>query len=92
LVILRRIHDAGYMTKNDFWAAYKKELDRLLAIIGGSGGNFYLTQAARVSKRFARALIISTLEGQTLHRDAFQLLGFSKFATFRELGNRLGIM
>jgi Zn-dependent peptidase ImmA (M78 family) len=92
LVILRRIHDAGYITKNDFWAAYKEELDRLLAIIRGGGGNFYLTQAARVSKRFARALIVSTLEGQTLHRDAFRLLGFSKFATFRELGNRLGIM
>jgi Zn-dependent peptidase ImmA (M78 family) len=92
LVILRRIHDAGFITKDDFRTAYKEELDRLLAIIRGGGGNFYLTQAARVSKRFAKALIISTLEGQTLHRDAFQLLGFSKFATFRELGNRLGIM
>jgi Zn-dependent peptidase ImmA (M78 family) len=92
LVILRRIHDAGYITKDYFRVAYKEELDRLLAIIRSSGGNFYLTQAARISKRFARALIINTLEGQTLHRDAFQLLGFSKIATFRELGSRLGVI
>ncbi|MGH9905606.1 MAG: ImmA/IrrE family metallo-endopeptidase, partial [Pyrinomonadaceae bacterium] len=58
LVILRRIHDAGGLTKEDFWSEYEKELKRLLAISRGSGGNFYLTQAARVSKRFARALVI----------------------------------
>lgn len=91
LVILRRIHDAGHLTQDELWAAYRQELARLLAIPRGSGGNFYLTQAARVSKRFARALVSSTLEGQTLHRDAFRLLGFSKLATFQELGHSLGI-
>jgi len=91
LVVLRRIHDAGYITHDELWAAYQLELARLRAIPKGSGGNFYLTQAARVSKSFARALISSTLEGQTPHRDAFQLLGFSKLATFRELGARLGV-
>ena len=71
LVILRRIHDAGGLTREEFWREYEEELQSLLAISRGSGGNFYLTKAARVSKRFARALVISTLEGQTLHRDAF---------------------
>jgi len=92
LVILRRIHDAGGLTKEEFWREYDKELRRLLAISKGSGGNFYLTQAARVSKRFARALVISTLEGQTLHRDAFRMLGFAKFDTFQKLGRSLGVM
>jgi len=92
LVIIRRIHDLGFLTYDEFTAEYHAELERLLAIMKGRGGNFYLTQKARISKRFARALIISTLEGQTLHRDAFQLLGFSKFATFREFGSRLGVL
>jgi Zn-dependent peptidase ImmA (M78 family) len=92
LVILRRIHDAGHLTQDELWTAYREELERLQAIPRGSGGNFYWTQAARVSKRFARALVVSTLEGQTLHRDAFRLLSFSKLATFRELGHSVGVV
>jgi Zn-dependent peptidase ImmA (M78 family) len=92
LVILRRIHDAGFIPHDEFWAAFNDEMARLLDIVRTSGGNYYWTQAARVSKRFAKALIISTLEGQTLHRDAFRLLGFSKLSTFRELGSKLRIM
>jgi len=91
LVVLRRIHDAGGITKEKFWQAYHEELERLMSLPSGSGGNFYLTQAARVSKRFARALVTSTLEGQTLHRDAFRMLGFSKLETFRDLGRSLGV-
>jgi Zn-dependent peptidase ImmA (M78 family) len=92
LVILRRIQDVGGRSREEIWRAYQEELERLRAIQRTSGGNFYLTQAARVSKRFARALVASTLEGQTLHRDAFRLLGFSKLSTFRELGHSLGVL
>ncbi len=92
LVILRRIHDVGGLTREQFWQEYEKELERRRLIRRGSGGNFYLTQAARVSKRFARALIVSTLEGQTLYRDAFRMLGFSKLATFHDLGRSLGVI
>ncbi len=92
LVILRRIHDAGGLTREEFWREYERELKRLLAISKKSGGNFYLTQAARVSKRFARALVVSTLEGQTLHRDAFRMLGFAKLEPFQKLGRSLGVM
>lgn len=91
LVVIRRLHDVGALSRETMWRAYEAELERLLAIEREPGGNFYLTQAARVSKRFARALVVSTLEGQTLHRDAFRLLGFSKLETFRELGQRLGV-
>jgi Zn-dependent peptidase ImmA (M78 family) len=92
LVILRRMFDAAFFTYKEFSSLYNDELERLLNIKKGSGGDYYRSQPARVSRRFARALILSTLEGQTLHRDAFQLLGVKKLATFRELGDRLGIM
>jgi Zn-dependent peptidase ImmA (M78 family) len=91
LVILRRLHEAGLMDRDRMWQAYEEELARLRAIPRSSGGDFYLMQAVRVGQRFARALVVSTLEGQTLHRDAFRLLGFSKFETFRELGRNLGV-
>jgi Zn-dependent peptidase ImmA (M78 family) len=92
LVVLRRIHDAGGITRERLREAYAAELERLQRVPRGSGGNFYLTQGARIGKRFARALVTSTLEGQTLYRDAFHLLGFSKVATFNELGHSLGIV
>ena len=91
LVALRRVHDIGGLTRDEFWRAYRDELDRRGSVEKDSGGDFYLTQAARVSKRFARALVVSTLEGRTLYADAFRLLGFSKMATFHELGHSLGV-
>ncbi len=92
LVILRRMHDAGGLTREQLRREYDRELARLLALERrGGGGNFYLTQAARVSKRFARALVISTLEGETLYRNAFRLLGFAKHETFVKLGASLGV-
>lgn len=91
LVILRRLHDAGFLGRQEMWAAYEEERDRLLDIPRGSGGNFYATEVARVSERFARAVVTSTFEGQTLYQDAFRMFGFSKLKTFQELGRRLGV-
>lgn len=92
LVVLRRMLDAGALSRAAFREAYDHELARLLTISRGTGGNFYLSQAARVSKRFARALVTSTLEGNTLYRDAFRLLGVRKLATFEELGRSVGAL
>lgn len=94
LVVLRRIRDAGHLTAEQYRSAYTAELDRVLGILAegiSSGGNFYNTQTVRVSRRFARAVISSTLEGQTLYRDALQMLGIKKLSTFQELSHRLGI-
>lgn len=91
LVVLRRLLDAGRLDRAAFFNAYRDELERLrtLAVASTGGGDFYRTTAARVSKRFARALVESTLEGRTLYRDAFRMLGISKTNTFNEFGRSL---
>jgi Zn-dependent peptidase ImmA (M78 family) len=95
LVVLRRLYDTGELGADAYRQRYAAELDRVLTLIeartAGSGGNFYNTQPARTSRRFARALVASTLEGQTLYRDAFQMLGFKKRSTFDALAERLGV-
>jgi Zn-dependent peptidase ImmA (M78 family) len=93
LVVLRRVRDAGFVSADEYPTLYRAELQRVLGLIGerGSGGNFYNTLPVRVSKRFARALLADTLEGRTLYRDAFQMLGFKKLSTFRELSEKLGV-
>jgi Zn-dependent peptidase ImmA (M78 family)/transcriptional regulator with XRE-family HTH domain len=90
-VILRRLHDLGGLTQDQLREVYEHELKRLRSIRKSSGGDFYRTQGTRLGRRFARALVISTLEGETLQQDAFRLLGFSKLTTLRQLGHRLGL-
>jgi len=91
LVILRRMHDVGTLRGDRYWAAYEAEAQRLQSFPRSSGGDFYLTLGARVSKRFARAIVVSTLEGRSSFTEAFRLLGFKKMATFHELGRELGV-
>jgi Zn-dependent peptidase ImmA (M78 family)/transcriptional regulator with XRE-family HTH domain len=93
LVVLRRMLDVGWLDRNAFWGAYRAEESRLKTLAEGKsagGGDFYRTTVARVSKRFAQTLVASTLEGRTLYRDAFRMLGIAKPGTFNELGRTLG--
>jgi Zn-dependent peptidase ImmA (M78 family) len=85
LVILRRLLDAARLSKPEFFRAYQEEVARIAAIAKGAGGDFYRTTIARVSRRFARALFECTLEGRTLYRDAFRMLGITKTETFNEV-------
>ncbi|MGN6692250.1 MAG: ImmA/IrrE family metallo-endopeptidase [Sphingopyxis sp.] len=94
LVILRRLLDANWLTRDQFntaWAAERARL-REIAERSGGGGNFYRTTLSRVSRRFARALVESTLEGQTLYRDAFRMLGVAKTETFNNIGHEVGVL
>lgn len=93
LVILRRLLDAGWLNRERFDTAWAQENERLRKLAhAGSGGDFYRTTVARVGRRFARALVVSTLEGQTLYRDAFRMLGVRKTETFNNLGREAGVM
>ena len=90
LVVLRRLFDAGFISRKDFGRACREEVARRpVGDSGKDGGDFYGTQPVRVSRRFARALVVSTLEGRTLYRDAFNLLGIGGERTFRRLAETL---
>lgn len=93
LVILRRLLDVGALSRAAFEAAWGQERARLLALMAKrpGGGNFHRATVSRVGRRFARALVESTLEGQTLYRDAFRMLGVAKTATFDQIGREVGV-
>ncbi len=95
LVILRRLFDGGHIDLGTFRQVYEEELERVLAFErkakGKGGGAFFRALGTRVSKRFAVSIIASALEGQTLFRDAYAMLGISKAKTFRKLAGELGI-
>jgi len=93
LVVLRRIADAGGLTRVQFLAATEAELERLSSLRRTSGGgDFYATTTARCGKRFARAVVSSTWEGRASFTEAARLLGFHKMNTLRELGVSLGVL
>ncbi|MBT1633287.1 ImmA/IrrE family metallo-endopeptidase [Curtobacterium flaccumfaciens] len=94
LVVLSRVFDLGGLAWDEYQDWYAEEVAYVLGKAGAKtseGGNYYNSAPFQMSRRFARAVIADTLEGRTLHRDAFQMLGFRKAATFTELGKRLGV-
>ena len=93
LVALRRLFDAGYLSQAALWQHYREEQERLRTLKERSkgGGDFYRSLGARTSKRFARAIVSSTLEGLTSFPDAFRMLGVRKTATFYEAARELGV-
>lgn len=93
LVALRRLFDAGFLHRDLLWQHYRSEQERLRTLKerSSSGGDFYRSLGARSSKRFARALVASTLEGMTSFPDAFRMLGMRKSATFFEAARELGV-
>ena len=95
LVVLRRLFDAGFLDEETLWQNYRQESERIANLDrGGSsgGGNFYRTFEVRNGKRFARAVIASTLEGQTLFQDAFRMLRVKNSATFYRAARELGVI
>jgi len=95
LVILRRLLDAGRIDRTRFNREWEAEMERgrdRTEQRRTGGGDFYPTTLSRVGHRFARALITSTLEGQTLYRDAFRMLGISKAETLNKLGIAAGVL
>lgn len=96
LVILKSMFDAELVNWNSYRTHYDEELERIATRMEhrdakGNGGNYYPTQAIRLSRRFAQAVLRSTFEGSTSHRDAYHLLGTKKNATLLRLAENLEV-
>jgi len=91
LVILRRLHDVGVLSKNEFERAWLVELNKVKQVSSQGGGNFYHSTITRVGHRFAYALTSSANVGQTLTRDACRLLGITRVDTMKNLARELGV-
>lgn len=97
LVVLRRMHDAGRLTRQQHADAYGRESARLSALIHArkesaqGGGNFYHTANYRLSTRFASAVIASTWEGRSTFTEAFRLLGCRSVKTLDKMAHSIGL-
>ena len=91
LVVLRRIHDVGGLSRDEFRSAYREEVARLQDLSRSGGGNAIRNVGARASKRLARTLIVSVLEGRTSYTEAFRLLGIKKLSSFESVAASLEV-
>ncbi len=97
MVMLRRLRDVDLMGQQEFNQRVA-QLKALFAAIKQkrkdekkSGGDFYATQQSRASKRYTRALVASTLVGETPYREAFKLLGLKSTKAFDGLAHELNL-
>lgn len=98
LVILRCALDAGMLERNLFWSAWNEEVERIEKLRDRDrdsqkkkGGNWYRSAGVRTSKRFARALAISTREGRTTFTEAMRLLSIRRVSTLKNYAHTLGV-
>ncbi len=95
LVILRRLLDAKFIDSMEFDKRCTQEYKEFHAIKEknkSGGGDFYKTTPARNSRTLTRALITSAVEGNTLYRDAYRMLGVKKNKTFNNIGREVGVL
>jgi Zn-dependent peptidase ImmA (M78 family) len=90
VVAARRALDLGLIDETQFFQFYRADRAAFFKRKKaekekGGGGNFYATQASRLGRPFADAVVRSVREGRLLYNDAHRLLGmkgdtFNKFA------------
>lgn len=85
-VILIRAFEGALIDRETLESRYDDEWHRpFRAGSDSGGGNFYYTQRSRLGRRFAQAVIRSARTGQTLMREAYELLGVKKHETYVKL-------
>jgi Zn-dependent peptidase ImmA (M78 family) len=89
LVIIRRLHDAGAISKAAFKRNYNDKLEEYRSKPNSNSGNFHNNQPGQIGRRFGTAVVASTLEGKTLYRDALSLLDMKRESSFKEFARNL---
>jgi Zn-dependent peptidase ImmA (M78 family) len=81
IVVARRARDAALLTESKFDSYYKMIAS---SATKAAGGNYYVNEQYKHSRRFSIAIIQEALAGRTMQRDAMQFLGIKKEETFRK--------
>lgn len=96
LVILLRLSDTRLISENTFRSEWKfvnsnssKDNNKKKESKGGGGNIFYYSLTNKVGERFGNAIVSSTLDGKTLYRDAYRLLGVSSDDILKKFGRHL---
>jgi Zn-dependent peptidase ImmA (M78 family) len=79
IVAARRALDLGKINQSQFFVFYKKQQAKFSdkKIEQKGGGDYYLTQKARLSVRFMAHLTQAVKENKVLYKDAYKLSGMS---------------
>jgi len=93
LVILNKLYGLkfiNYSTYNEYTEIENEKFQNLPKVKKNGGGDFYRTLKTRNGTNFSRALIVSTLEGRTLYKEAGVLLN-TNFSNINKFAKELGI-
>ena len=96
LTVLNRLYGAGLLSWDKYTTWYKQEEEQALESLhdlttSSQGGNFYNMLPLRASKSLTRAVITSTLEGQTLYTEALSILGIKNPEAIDHLAKHLEV-
>lgn len=94
-VILNRLYALKYINFDTYKLYLEVEKEKFLAaqayIKKSTGGDFYKTLRSKNGTNFSYALVISTLEGKTLYKEAAILLNTSA-ASINKFAKELGVL
>jgi Zn-dependent peptidase ImmA (M78 family) len=94
VMALKRAYDLKFISFDDYKELYEEEMikwEEIKLHKKNSGGDYYKTAGARISKLFSHSIISATLEGKLLYRDAAKLLNIKKMSTFEKYIKEMGI-
>ena len=98
VVVLRRLRTANLIGARRYFDLFLEEREEFASRRAARdarrqrnrGGNFYSTFFQRNGRRFAGAVVASTLEGRTTYDEMSRLLGISTIETFEKVAGSMG--